>query len=285
MEEIMKQYAFYGWQTADIRDARGLTPRDYYDHLSQIWSAETCAPRMRDGWTKENKTLGQCSVTAFLMQDMYGGQVRGVALGDGNYHCFNVADGCVFDLTSEQFGNAKLDYENCPEQKREEHFAKTEKRLRYELLKARLRARLAVIRPMKEQDRQAVREMMRVFYASPAVLSNGSDLIFDADIDHCVGGCPYLEGFVFEEGNALLGYGMIAKSFSTEFGKPCVWIEDLYIREACRGAGLGSRFLEHVKRLCPDWVQRLEVEAENERAIEVYKKNGFDVLPYMEMKR
>lgn len=45
-----------------------------------------------------------------------------------------------FDLTSEQFGDEKLDYTNNPEQFREVHFQKEEKRQRYELLKARLKA-------------------------------------------------------------------------------------------------------------------------------------------------
>lgn len=137
-----RRYRFYGWETADVRDARGLTPRDYYDLLAQLWSAETCAPRMRAGWSPENRTLGQCSITAFLLQDLYGGKVRGVDLGDGSFHCFNEVDGCVFDLTSEQFGPLRLCYENCPEQLRETHFAKAEKKLRYELLKQRLEAAL-----------------------------------------------------------------------------------------------------------------------------------------------
>ena len=131
-------YKFYGWETADIRDKNGLTPRDYYDLLSKIWCAETCAPRMRPDWSPENPTLGQCSITAFLMQDIYGGKVYGVPLGDGNYHCFNAAGGCTFDLTSEQFGDEKLDYSDTPEQFREDHFAKAEKRERYEFLKSRL---------------------------------------------------------------------------------------------------------------------------------------------------
>ena len=138
----MAAYRFYGWESADIRDERGLTPREYYDLLSEIWCVETCAPRMRSDWSPENKTLGQCSITAFLLQDLYGGKVFGVPLGDGNYHCFNVVGDCVFDLTSEQFGDKKLDYTDCPEQFRETHFAKEEKRRRYELLKARLFARL-----------------------------------------------------------------------------------------------------------------------------------------------
>ena len=138
-----KTWGFYGWERADLRDARGLTPRDYYELLSGLWCAETCAPRMRKDWSPENPTLGQCSVTAFLMQDLFGGEVRGVPLGDGNFHCFNVVDGRLFDLTSEQFGPLRLNYENCPLQTREQHFAKEEKRQRYELLKSRLAALLA----------------------------------------------------------------------------------------------------------------------------------------------
>ena len=141
----MSDYGFYGWETADIKDTRGRTPRDYYDLLSELWCAETCAPRMRGDWSPENKTLGQCSITAFLLQDLYGGKVFGVPLGDGSYHCFNVVGGCVFDLTSEQFGDVLLNYANCPEQFRETHFAKEEKRKRYEVLKNRLLARLAKI--------------------------------------------------------------------------------------------------------------------------------------------
>ena len=135
----MKTYGFYGWQTADVEDAFGRTPRDYYDILSELWCAETCAPRMRENWSPENKTLGQCSITAFLVQDIYGGKVYGIKRPGGNYHCFNDVDGCVFDLTSEQFGDEKLDYTDCPEQFREVHFAKEEKKLRYEDLRKKLR--------------------------------------------------------------------------------------------------------------------------------------------------
>ena len=131
-------YRFYGWETADVTDTLGRTPRDLYDLLSDIWCAETCAPRMRDRWSKDNPTVGQCSITAFLVQDLYGGKVMGVPLGDGNFHCFNVVGDCVFDLTSEQFGDRVLDYEHVTEQSREVHFAKEEKRQRYEFLRSKV---------------------------------------------------------------------------------------------------------------------------------------------------
>ncbi len=137
-------YNFYGASDAKVKDpVYGLTPCDYYDLLSDIWCAETCAPRMRANWSSENRTLGQCSITSFLMQDIFGGRVYGVPLGDGNFHCFNVVDGCCFDLTSEQFGDTVLCYDNCPEQFREVHFAKAEKHERYLHLKARLLEALA----------------------------------------------------------------------------------------------------------------------------------------------
>lgn len=141
------------------------------------------------------------------------------------------------------------------------------------------------IRMMNIKDKPEVLEMMRVFYRSPAVLSNGSEEIFSNDIENCINDSPYLEGYIFENASEIQGYAMIAKSFSTEFGKPCIWIEDLYIKENFRAQGLGSSFFDFITKKYTDCIFRLEVEEENERAINVYKKNGFRVLPYMEMKR
>lgn len=138
---------------------------------------------------------------------------------------------------------------------------------------------------MTLEDKAIVMEMMRVFYASPAVLSNGSEEIFINDIENCINDSPYLEGYIFEDSGEIQGYAMVAKSFSTEFGKTCIWIEDLYIKNEYRGLGIGSMFLNYIKEKYADSIIRLEVEEENERAVKVYQKCGFDVLPYMEMKR
>ena len=141
------------------------------------------------------------------------------------------------------------------------------------------------IRDMEEQDKENVLAMMRVFYASPAVLSNGSEEIFKSDIENCLHNRQYLEGYVFENAKGIQGYGMIAKSFSTEFGKRCIWIEDLYVKEDCRGEGIGSEFLNFIAEKYAGCILRLEVEEENQRAIKVYQKCGFSPLPYMEMKK
>ena len=144
---MKREYRFYGWETADVKEAHGLTPRAMYDLLSGLWCAETCAPRMRGDWSADNRTLGQCSVTAFLIQDLFGGKVYGIPLEDGGVHCFNEVDGRVFDLTSEQFGDVPLCYADRPEQHREEHFRKAEKKARYERLREGLLRCLEVIGP------------------------------------------------------------------------------------------------------------------------------------------
>lgn len=141
------------------------------------------------------------------------------------------------------------------------------------------------IRKMNVEDKHIVIEMMKVFYTSPAVLSNGSEKIFENDVENCINDSPYLEGYVFENFEEIQGYAMIAKSFSTEFGKPCIWIEDLYIKEEYRRMGIGSEFFEYIQEKYLNCIFRLEVEEENEKAIRVYKKCGFEVLPYMEMKK
>ncbi len=136
-------YIFYGHNSksvspidkdfSSIRDQRHL-----YDLLSDIWCEYTCAPRMREKWSKDNKTCGQCSITAFLVQDIFGGEVYGVPLKDGNFHCFNKIGDVVFDLTSEQFHDESLDYLHVQLQKRENHFSKIEKYQRYLYLKNKL---------------------------------------------------------------------------------------------------------------------------------------------------
>lgn len=146
MEE--KKYDFYGWENAGgvhsvDKSFQGIdTPYDLYDKLKKIWCADTCAPRMRNEWTTDNYTFGQCSITAFLAQDIFGGEVYAMPTESGGVHCYNVVDGVIFDLTSEQFQEKAKDlvYDCALLQDRESeiHFQKAEKRERYEYIKSRM---------------------------------------------------------------------------------------------------------------------------------------------------
>ena len=140
-----------------------------------------------------------------------------------------------------------------------------------------------MIREMRFEDQEEVIGMMRGFYASPAVHTNGSEEIFLSDVENCVNDCPYLEGFIFEVDEKIAGYAMIAKSFSTEFGKPCIWIEDIFIREKFRKRGLVPELFFHLEERYQGYLFRIEAEEDNKRAVEIYKKAGFKVLPYLEL--
>lgn len=136
-------YRFKGWEANILpinNEYKSISsPRDLYEALTKCWCAETSPPRMRDKWTPGNMTLGQCSITAFLAQDIFGGEVYGIPLPGGFFHCFNVVDDRLFDLTNEQFGAEALDYNNCYIQSRRAHFDNPEKKERYEILKKRLK--------------------------------------------------------------------------------------------------------------------------------------------------
>ena len=74
----MKYYAkdVEGLRAIETKYPGVYTVEDLYDALTRSWCLETCAPRLRHLWSPEDMTVGQCSVTAFLAQDIFGGKGR-----------------------------------------------------------------------------------------------------------------------------------------------------------------------------------------------------------------
>ena len=83
-----------------------------------------------------------------------------------------------------------------------------------------------------------------------------------------------------EDGEAA-GYAILSRSFSPESGSPICWIEELYIRKAYRGHGLGTKFFSSVRKEFPSARLRLEVEPENTGAVALCKRHGFTPLEYV----
>ena len=139
-----------------------------------------------------------------------------------------------------------------------------------------------LIRDMVSTDADAVLGMMRLFYDSPAVLTKAGDDILRRDFEDCVGDCPLLEGLVFEENGEIIGYSMLAKCYATEFGGMCIWVEDLYFKEGCRGGGRAKEFFAFIEDRYKGLAVRykLEVEEENEYAMRAYFKEGYSISPY-----
>ena len=143
------------------------------------------------------------------------------------------------------------------------------------------------IRKLQSSDFDRVLAMMEVFYASDALLIHPETAVLRKTLTDAIQGSPYLEAFGFEEEGVLVGYGMVAMSYSTEAGGLCAWIEDIYIESEHRGKGYGSSFLDFVWERYRSRVARirLEAEPENARAMAVYRKAGFEILGYTQLVR
>ena len=95
--------------------------------------------------------------------------------------------------------------------------------------------------------------------------------------DALFGDRPIIETVIASLDGEPVGYALFFSTFSTFLGKPGLYLEDLYVRPAARGFGVGRKLLEHLARLTVDrgW-GRLEwsVLDWNEPSIAFYKKMG-----------
>lgn len=139
------------------------------------------------------------------------------------------------------------------------------------------------IRKMKRGDEKFVIDLMREFFNSPATITNASEKIFAANVENFLSGSTCAEGFVFVDGEKIIGYAATAKGYATEFGGECIWLEDIFIKEEYRGRGLGSKFIRHVKKIYPEKILRLEAHADDLKLLNFYKRFGFKELPYLEL--
>ena len=142
-----------------------------------------------------------------------------------------------------------------------------------------------MIRRLTENDRKIYIEMAREFYHSDAVLHPIPDEYFVRTVEEALRSDVYAEIFLFECDEEAAGYGMIAKTFSQEAGGYVWWIEEIYIREKFRSRGLGREFFRYLEDKKGKDVTRLrlEVEAENTRAVSLYERLGYEVLDYVQM--
>ncbi len=88
---------------------------------------------------------------------------------------------------------------------------------------------------------------------------------------------PVIEAVIATNGDEPVGYALFFPTFSTFLGKPGMYLEDVYVRPAARGLGIGRKLLEHLARITVQrgW-GRLEwsVLDWNEPSIAFYKKLG-----------
>jgi GNAT superfamily N-acetyltransferase len=100
---------------------------------------------------------------------------------------------------------------------------------------------------------------------------------------HLFGPRPVAESWVAElDGGEIAAFALCFTNFSTFLAKPGLYLEDLYVRPAHRGLGIGKAMLKHLGGIANErGCGRFEwsVLDWNENAIRLYEKMGATVMP------
>lgn len=143
------------------------------------------------------------------------------------------------------------------------------------------------IKTITPADREDYICMAGEFYSTDAVLFPLPQEHFEHGFDELMRSDEYMTCHIFVSDGMCAGYALISKTYSQEAGGMVWWIEELYVRPAFRGQGIGSQYLRHLLDTRPPEVKRfrLEVERENEGAVALYERMGFEFLAYDQMYR
>lgn len=136
-----------------------------------------------------------------------------------------------------------------------------------------------IIRPSISSDAEAILEMVKYLAVQHNALSM---IVYTADDLRNVGigkDGGAVGAIVAEKEGKVIGIALYFYRFSTWKG-PTVHIEDLIVCPEERGCGIGDALMMAVVEMARskgcDRVE-LDVEADNKRAMEFYKKKGFEV--------
>ena len=141
-----------------------------------------------------------------------------------------------------------------------------------------------MIRNMNNDDKAVFFEMMKDFYSSKAVTHNIDASVMEATFNAAINEPHLLRGFIIEDSGTPAGFALISFCYATEVGGLAVLLEDIYLSKACRGKGLGSKFIGYIEKEYPKAKRfYLEVTKENTRAIDLYKKHGYEIHEYVQM--
>lgn len=91
-------------------------------------------------------------------------------------------------------------------------------------------------------------------------------------------GCPHGAAYLIGPGRAPIGYIIVSFGWSVEFGGMDGAVDELYIRPAVRGRGIGSEVLMSLpKALAGAGLKalHLQVNSDDDRALRFYRKLRF----------
>jgi hypothetical protein len=106
--------------------------------IREAWSAETSVD---ERWHGERPSLGQCAVTALVIQDYLGGDLLRADVGGVSHYWNRLPGGAEIDLTRDQF--TQFSPRQVETRSRDHVLSFPDTTKRYRLLRERIRARIA----------------------------------------------------------------------------------------------------------------------------------------------
>jgi Acetyltransferases len=112
-----------------------------------------------------------------------------------------------------------------------------------------------MIRPAVPTDVPTIAALIRALaeyeHLAPEVVLDESELH-----EHLFGERPYAEVLIAQPdgapGGEAAGFALFFHNYSTFLGRPGLYLEDLFVRPECRGAGMGKALLVELGRLARD---------------------------------
>jgi ribosomal protein S18 acetylase RimI-like enzyme len=142
-----------------------------------------------------------------------------------------------------------------------------------------------MLRPIQSQDEEKFASLVTAFYQSQAALHPLAPEKIRRTWQLLAAGSPWLAGYLIETQGQIAGYVLLSFSYSNECGGMILWIEELYVTPQFSGHGLGRETLKEIEERYADRCVRLrlEVRADNESAIGLYRSEGYTELNYGQM--
>lgn len=142
-----------------------------------------------------------------------------------------------------------------------------------------------MLRKIEEKDRDIFLEMMDSFYNSPAVTDPINPENYTTTFNFIVRGDHYVDGYMIEFDNEVVGYLLLSLTYSNEVGGYVTWLEELYIDSKYQGKGYGEQTMKDIQEELKDTTRafRLEVSPENERITNFYRRHGYEERVYLQM--
>lgn len=134
-------------------------------------------------------------------------------------------------------------------------------------------------------DREIYLDMSRRFYSGDAALNPVGVKNFEDTFTQLMQGTPYVRGLMLTDKNEIVGYALLAMYWSCEAGGMCVWLDELFLSEVCRGKGYGTQFIQWLTAEYKSTAKRLRLEVcpRNSRVKRLYEQCGYQELEYIQM--